>query len=105
VVSYSVSQRTREIGIRIALGAERSDIVRLVVGRGLLLAGAGVALGLALASIAAGVLSSLLFGVGSHDPATFAGVSILFAGVATIASYIPARRAAKVDPLAALKNE
>jgi predicted permease len=105
VVSYSVSQRTREIGIRIALGAEPSDIVRLVVGRGLLLAGAGLVLGLALASIASGVLSSLLFGVGSHDPATFAGVSILFAGVATIASYIPARRAAKVDPLSALKNE
>jgi predicted permease len=105
VVSYSVSQQTREIGIRLALGADRHDIVRLVVGRGLLLTGTGVAAGLALAFVATGVLSSLLFGVGSHDPATFAGVSILFAAVALVASYIPARRASRVDPVVALRHD
>ena len=105
VVSYSVAQRTREIGIRVALGARRSDVLRLVLAEGFRLTMIGLALGLAGAYAATRVLTSLLFGVKPTDPLTFIGLSLLLAIVALLASYIPARRATKVDPLVALRSE
>lgn len=103
VIAYSVTQRTREMGIRQALGAQQGDILRLVVGQGLGLAVAGVALGIAGALALTRVMKSLLFHVSPTDPATFAGVALLFLLVALAASYIPARRATRVDPMAALR--
>lgn len=105
VMSYSVSQRTHEIGIRMALGANRSDVLRLVVGRGMLLAVIGVALGLAAAFWATSVMSSLLFGVTATDVTTFVAIPMALAAVASVASYLPARRATRVDPMAALRCE
>lgn len=105
IVSYSVSQRTREIGIRLALGANRRDVLRLVLGEGFRLAVIGVGLGLVGAFGATRVLTSLLFQVRPTDPMTFIGLSLLLALVALVASYIPARRATKVDPLVALREE
>ena len=105
VLSYSVNQQTREIGIRMAMGAQAGRVLSLVVGQGMKLAGAGLALGLLVAFGAMRVLSSLLFGVSAHDPLTFAGVSLILAFAAVLACYIPARRATKVDPIVALRYE
>jgi predicted permease len=105
VVAFSVAARTREIGIRMALGARREEVMRLVVGEGLILCGVGVAVGLPLALAATRVLTSFLYGTKPGDPIAFAGISVLLAAVAALASYIPARRATKVDPLVALRYE
>ncbi|HUL81149.1 MAG TPA: ABC transporter permease [Gammaproteobacteria bacterium] len=105
VIAYSVAQRTRELGIRIALGAQARGVLGLVLRGALLLAGGGVLLGLVGAFALTRFLSAFLFGVGTSDPATFAAVSVLLAVVALLASYVPARRATRVDPLAALRTE
>jgi putative ABC transport system permease protein len=105
VISYSASQRTQEIGIRMALGAGRSAVLRLVVFEGVKLILLGLGLGLAGAMVLTRLLSDLLYGVRPHDLSIFTGVSILLAAVAVLASWIPARRATRVDPMAALRQE
>jgi putative ABC transport system permease protein len=105
VMAYSVSQRTQELGIRRALGAEGGDILRLVVRQGALLAGLGAVIGLALAFAATRGLSAFLFGVSAFDPVVFSGVTAALVGSAVIASLVPARRATRVDPLVALRND
>ncbi|CAN5880254.1 ABC transporter permease [soil metagenome] len=105
VMSYSVAQRTREIGIRVALGAEPQRVLQLVVGRALRLALLGVAVGLLGALALTRLLESLLFGVSTTDPLTFVAVAVLLAAVALLASYLPARRASGVDPIVALRAE
>jgi len=105
VIAYSVGQRTREFGIRISLGARRLDVLRLVVRQGLLLAAAGIAVGLAGAFALTRLLSSLLYGVNATDPLTFAAVTGLLAAVAVAASFLPAWRATRVDPVIALRCE
>ena len=105
VLSYHVSQRTREIGVRVALGAGRREVVGMVVGRATRLVAFGLAVGLALALGAGQLLRSQLIGVGPRDPVTYLGIALLLALVALVASWLPARRAARVDPMVALRYE
>ena len=105
VISYSVVQRTHEIGIRAALGASRFDVMGLILKRGMLMAGAGLVLGFLGVLALTRLLTSLLFGVGARDPMTIIGVGGVLPFVALLASYLPAHRAAKVDPMVCLRYE
>jgi putative ABC transport system permease protein len=108
VMSYSTTRRAHEIGIRMALGAERNQVLGMVIGQGVRLAVIGVAIGAAAALILARLVASfshLLYGVGSADPLTFVGVSVALVGAVILACYVPARRAARFDPMVALRHE
>jgi len=105
VVAYIAPQRTREIGIRMALGAERGEVIRLFVRHGLLLTLIGIVLGLGGAAALTRLMSALLFGVSLMDPTTYIAVSGGLGGIALLASYVPARRASRVDPVEALGSE
>jgi putative ABC transport system permease protein len=105
VLAYTAAQRTREIGIRMALGAESNDVLKLVVSMGLRLVGLGVAIGLVVTFLVATFMKSMLWGVSVHDPATMAGVAALLLLTGVVACWIPARRASRVDPLVALRYE
>jgi putative ABC transport system permease protein len=105
LMSYTVTRRTREIGVRVALGAQTGDVLRMVLRQGLLLACAGIAVGLAASLALTRLLRGLLFEVAPHDPATLFGVSLLLLAVALAASLIPARRAMKVDPMVTLRHQ
>jgi ABC-type antimicrobial peptide transport system permease subunit len=105
VIAYAVAQRTREIGIRMALGAPRAQVIGLVLRQSLLLTAAGILIGIAGAATLTRYLEGMLFGLTPLDPTTWIGVSVLFAIVAAIAAYVPARRATTIDPLHALRAE
>ncbi len=105
VIGYSVSQRTAEIGLRIALGASPGEVLRMVLAQGVRLAAIGTAAGLLAAVVLAHLMRSLLFGVGPLDPVTFAGMSAVLLVIALLASYLPAHRATSIDPAAALRHE
>jgi putative ABC transport system permease protein len=105
VLAYLVTQRQREIGVRLALGAQGSDVLRLVVGRGLLLAVTGVAIGMAGALALTRFMQGVLYGVEATDPITFIAVAVGLLGVAVLASWLPARRAASVDPAVAIRYD
>jgi hypothetical protein len=105
VISYSVTQRRQELGLRVALGAQPGAVLRLVLREGAMLAGVGIAVGAVAALFAARLIRSWLFGIGTADPASFAGVALVLAAVALAASYLPARRAARVSPLIAMRGD
>jgi len=105
VLSFWVNQRTREIGIRLALGADRNNILRVVLREGTRLTIAGLLIGVPLALGLTNMLPNVLYGVGRHDPVTFAVIALILGGVAVLACYVPARRAANVDPMVALRYE
>jgi len=105
VISYSVSRRTHEFGVRVALGAQQTDVLKMVLRQGLVFAVLGVGVGLAGGFALTRLISNLLFRVSANDPVTFASVAAVIIAVAFVACYIPARRATKVDPLVALRNE
>lgn len=104
LLAYMVGQRSREIGLRMALGAGRSDVLKLFLQKGVVLAGAGIATGVIVSAATASGMASLLYGVRPHDPAVFFDVPLLLLAVALLASYLPARRATKVDPMLALRE-
>jgi ABC-type antimicrobial peptide transport system permease subunit len=105
VIAYSVTQRTREIGVRVALGADARSVRRLVVGGGLKLTTLGVVLGIAAAAVSTRVLASLLYGVSPVDPVSFGAITVLVMAIALVASYVPARRAVRIDPTEALRAD
>jgi predicted permease len=105
VIAFSVTQRTREIGVRVALGAQRSDVLRLVMQRGMRLTGTGLMIGFVAALALGRVVADLLYGITPADPATLLTVALFLAAVAMFATYLPARRATRVDPMAALRTE
>jgi putative ABC transport system permease protein len=105
VLAWTISERTREMGIRLALGATKGDLLRLVIGQGMKLAFLGLAFGLLASLPAARAMKGLLFGVGASDPATFVAIALLLLLTALLACYLPARRATKVDPIVALRHE
>ncbi|MGH7717882.1 MAG: FtsX-like permease family protein, partial [Gemmatimonadaceae bacterium] len=102
---YGVGQRTREIGLRMALGARQSDVLRMILRQGMLLAAAGLALGVAGALVLSSLLERQLFEVSAADPLTYAAIAALLLGTALLASWLPARRATRVDPVGALREE
>jgi len=103
VLAYSVNQRTREIGVRMALGAPRAQVLRMVVREGMIVGAVGVVSGVVAALVVSRVLSSLVYGVEVRDPATYAGVAVILAVVALVACVVPARKASRVDPIVALR--
>jgi ABC-type antimicrobial peptide transport system permease subunit len=105
VTAYLVAQRTREVGVRLALGAQPAQVVRMVVRQGMLVAAVGLAVGLVGAAAAGRLMTGLLYGVGPHDIATLTGVTLVIAAATLVANWIPALRAARVDPLTALRSD
>jgi putative ABC transport system permease protein len=105
IMSYTVTQRTSEIGIRMSLGAEARDIMRLIVGQALKLVGIGILVGVIVALGATRVMTTLLYGITATDPLTFVSICLIIGAIALIASYVPANRATKVDPLVAIRYD